>query len=345
VSKQNDFALLREIGGECAGAVSLVLEEGTQAQETAPSIHWLSPAELDALITQLPQRPMMAGQDGLRLSLAGAQDKLPVCLKEISDSQYLVGLPIGNQPSTNIVKPPIPNLKDTVINEFFCMRLAHNLGLLVAPTLLIPTTRQTVLAVARYDRSVDADNRTIRLHQEDFCQALGIAAENKYQNEGGPSLKDCFELIRSATSNSATSILSFLDYVIFNTLIGNHDAHGKNFSLVYSNGKAQIAPLYDCLSTAIYSTLTAKMAMKIGGEYEFKDVHAKNWGKFAADAGLSSALTKQRVAFFLKHLPVTARKMQAASNGESTDSPILEQICQLIEQRCALTSLRLSEKH
>ncbi len=341
VSKQNDFALLREIGGECAGAVSLVMGNEDQTQKTTPSIHWLSPIELDSLIMQLPQRPMMAGQGDLRLSLAGAQDKLPVCLKKWNDSEYFVGLPIGNQPSTDILKPPIPSLESTVVNEFFCMRLAHNLGLQVAPTLLIPTTLQTVLAVARYDRLIDTSNHIVRLHQEDFCQALGIVTEKKYQNEGGPNLKDCFNLIRSATRNSAIYVLSFLDYVIFNALIGNHDAHGKNFSLVYNKGEVQLAPLYDCLSTAIYPTLTPNMAMKIGGEYEFKDVYAKNWGKFAVDAGLSSALTKKRIAFFVKHLPLTARRMQAASKGESTDSPILEQICQLIERRCALTLKRL----
>ncbi len=344
ISKQNDFALLREIGGECAGAVSLVLAGDVPLKpKTEPAIRWLNAAELNELVAQLPLRPMMAGEDGLRLSLAGAQDKLPVCLKEISDSDYFIGLPMGDLPSTDILKPPIHALHGTVLNEFFCMRLAANTGLQVAPTLLVPTAPQAVLAVARYDRRIDASNRVTRLHQEDFCQALGIAAENKYENEGGPALKDCFSIIRSATSNSATSILSFLDYVIFNALIGNHDAHGKNFSLVYRDDKVQLAPLYDCLSTAIYPELTAKMAMKIGGEYEFKNVYAKNWIRFALDAGLSNALMFQRILYFVKQLPVMARKMQVASHGQSTDSSILENICQLIDYRCALTLERLKK--
>jgi len=102
------------------------------------------------------------------------------------------------------------------------------------------------------------------LHREDFCQALSVKPESKYQNEGWPSLAQCFELIRRVTRPSAPHVLRLLDYVIFNALIGNHDAHVKNFSLLHANGTITLAPLYDALSTVLYPELTAKMAMKIG---------------------------------------------------------------------------------
>src|SRR5690606_19689296 len=89
------------------------------------------------------------------------------------------------------------------------------------------------LLVERYDRLVDAQGSVHRLHQEDFCQALGIASENKYPSEGGPGLKDCFALLRAASSRPVIDLAHLLDAVIFNLLIGNHDAHGKNFSLLY----------------------------------------------------------------------------------------------------------------
>ncbi|MDR3566639.1 MAG: HipA domain-containing protein [Syntrophobacteraceae bacterium] len=113
---------------------------------------------------------------------------------------------------------------------------------------------------------------TKRLHQEDFCQAPGIVPELKYQNEGGPSLKQCFDLLREASDVPVVDILALLKAVISNFLIGNHDAHGKNFSLLYSGetvlGRVtRLAPFYDLVSTVYYFELTKKMAMKIGGEY------------------------------------------------------------------------------
>ncbi len=343
VSKQNDFALLKEIGGECAGAVSLV-PEGVQAHpHNKAAIKWLSQKELATLIEQLPQRPMMAGQDGLRLSLAGAQDKLPVCVYyESSDSSNLrIGLPNEKVLSTHILKPPIRNLTGTVVNEWFCMNLAKDMPI-QTPTVHMPEfSNQDCLLVTRYDREFTLQQSLTRLHQEDFCQALSISSDNKYQNEGGPSLRDCFTLVRQATRNSATSILSLLDYVLFNTLVGNHDAHGKNFSLLYQNNKARLAPLYDCLSTAIYPSLTDKMAMSIGGKYKFSELHAKHWEQFAADAGLSVALTLQRLKKLAKNLPQKARTLQLGDGLELADKPTVETICQLIEQRCALTLKRL----
>ncbi len=342
VSKKNDFALLKEIGGECAGAVSLVLEKEQIHPQNKATIKWLLQNELATLIEQLPQRPMMAGQDGLRLSLAGAQDKLPVCVsKSVDKSELYVGLPSDTYPSSHILKPAIPLLVGTVTNECFCMSLASALGLQAAPTFILEVLDQVALLVERYDRNIPLENKFERLHQEDFCQALGISSDNKYQNEGGPSLRDCFTLVRQATHNSATSILSLLDYVLFNTLVGNHDAHGKNFSLLYQNGKVRLAPLYDCLSTAIYPIFVNKMAMSIGGKYKFSELNAKHWEQFATDAGLSVALTMQRLKSLAKNLPQKARSLQLGDCVGLADKPTVETICQLIEQRCALTLRRL----
>ncbi len=344
VSKQNDFALLKEIGGECAGAVSLVLDDAIGITQQSIRSKWLSQSELEELVEFLPQRPMMAGQDGLRLSLAGAQDKLPICVRfdETDSTATTIGLPSFQTPSTHILKPSILGLIGTVTNECFCMNLAYSLHLQAAHTLILKVRNKTVLLVERYDRHKIIENTSVRLHQEDFCQAISISSEHKYQNEGGPSLRDCFTLVRQATNNSATSILSLLDYVIFNTLVGNHDAHGKNFSLLYQNGKARLAPLYDCLSTAIYPLLEKKMAMSIGGKYKFSELHAKHWGQFAVDAGLSVALATQRLKVFAKVLPKQARELQNNKTVVLADKATIETICQLIEHRCALTLKRLS---
>jgi len=165
----------------------------------------------------------------------------------------------------------------------------------------------------------------------------------KYQNEGGPDLAQCFDLVRSATRPSAPQILRLLDYVIFNALIGNHDAHAKNFSLLYSGKAPVLAPFYDTLSTAVYPTLTPKMAMKIGSQYKFTDVQPRHWGQFAESLGISKAQAKRRILELAKLLPATARKLQSDTRHSFGGNPVVEQINTLIEQRCALTIRRLTE--
>lgn len=195
------------------------------------------------------------------------------------------------------------------------------------------------LLVDRYDRR--ASTPGLRLHQEDFCQALSVAPEHKYQNEGGPGLAQAFALLRSATRPSAPQTLKLLDYVAFNALIGNHDAHGKNFSLLYTTAGAVLTPLYDALCTAVYPALTYKMAMKIGGKYKFSEVQARHWEQFAVETNLSPAQVKKRVVDIAKRLPDLARTTQRKLEADGNSHPIVGQIVALIDQRCALTVRRL----
>lgn len=284
---------------------------------------------------------MLAGQDGLRLSLAGAQDKLPVVFDGVC-----IGLPRNGTPSSHILKPAIPGVEDSVMNEGFCMALAEAMQLKPAKSKIHCVLGHSFLLVERYDRLIDVQGQRLRLHQEDFCQALGVVPEMKYQNEGGPDLTQCFELVRSATRPSAPQILRLLDCVIFNALIGNHDAHAKNFSLLYSgekSGKAPVlAPLYDTLSTAVYPQLTPKMAMKIGSKYKFSEVQTRHWEQFAQSVGLTKAQAKRRTLELAKSLPVTARKLQSDPKHSFAGHAVIERINALIEQRCAQTIRRLN---
>ncbi len=339
VSGQNDFALLDHIGGECAGAVTFlepgrVLPVPTRHDE----VQWLSDHEVVSLLDELPRRPMLAGKDGLRLSLAGAQDKLPV----VFDGSR-IGLPLNGTPSSHILKPAIHAVEDSVINEGFCMALAAAMQIKPAESKIHWVLERSFLLVKRYDRLVDTQGNLQRLHQEDFCQALGVVPEMKYQNEGGPDLSQCFDLVRSATRPSAPQILRLLDYVIFNALIGNHDAHAKNFSLLYSGKAPVLAPLYDSLSTAVYPTLTQKMAMKIGSKYKFSEVQARHWEQFAEGVGFTKAQAKRRILELAKLLPATARGLQSDPGHSFVGNAVVEQINTLIEQRCALTIRRLTD--
>ncbi len=340
VSGQNDFALLDHIGGECAGAVTF-LEPG----QTLPvpiggeDVQWLSDEEVVAILDELPRRPMLAGKDGLRLSLAGAQDKLPVVFNGAR-----IGLPLNGTPSSHILKPAIHTVEDSVINEGFCMALAEAMQLKPAKSKVHQVLDRSFLLVERYDRLIDAQGHRQRLHQEDFCQALGVVPEMKYQNEGGPDLAQCFDLVRSATRPSAPQVLRLLDYVIFNALIGNHDAHAKNFSLLHTGKAPVLAPAYDLLSTAVYPTLTPKLAMKIGSKYKFSEVQARHWEQFAEGAGFTKALAKRRVLQLARLLPAAARKLQSDLGHSFAGNAVVEQINTLIEQRCVLTIRRLTDR-
>ena len=342
ISAQNDYALLDSLGGECAGAVTL-LEPGQspRALDAARGVRWLDHAQLLQVLDEMPLRPMRAGEDGLRLSLAGAQDKLPVALDA---DGVRVGLPLNGSPSTHILKPPIAGVDGSVFNEAFCMALAGSLKLDVARTQIQAISdgkqQRHYLLVARYDRQTDLPGQ--RLHQEDFCQALGIVSEHKYQNEGGPGLAQAFALLRRATRPSAPHTLKLLDYVVFNALIGNHDAHGKNFSLLYTPSGAVLTPLYDALCTAVYPTLTDKMAMKIGSKYKFSEVMARHWEQFAIDASLSPAQVKKRILDIARRLPDLARATQTALQSLGNGHPIIDRIVTLIDQRCDLTVRRLT---
>jgi serine/threonine-protein kinase HipA len=337
VSNQNDFALLDHIGGECAGAVTF-LEPGQILPAPAhDDVQWLSDDEVVAILDELPRRPMLAGFDGLRLSLAGAQDKLPV----VFDGSRL-GLPRNGTPSSHILKPAIHAVEDSVANEGFCMALAEAMQLRPAKSKIHVVLKRPFLLVERYDRVTDAEGQRQRLHQEDFCQALGVVPEMKYQNEGGPDLAQCFALVRRVTRPSAPQVLRLLDYVIFNALIGNHDAHAKNFSLLYSGKTPVLAPFYDTLSTAVYPTLTPKMSMKIGSKYKFGEVQALHWNQFAEGLGLAKAQTKRRILELAKSLPPTARKLQSDPVHGFVGNAVVERIISLIDQRCALTIRRLT---
>lgn len=298
VSANNDFSLLEQIGGECAGAVTFVSKDLNRAGDE--DYRALPVSELEQLLIILPQRPLMAGDRGVRLSLAGAQDKIAVYKK---GEEFF--LPLNNSPSSHIIKPDIAGFKGIVFNEAFCMTLAAQVGLPVAKVELIRTNSIDALAIERYDRvkaQVHHEPTLKRIHQEDFCQALGVVSERKYQAEGGPSLKACFDLLRNVSSLPVVDLGILLDAVIFNFLIGNNDAHAKNFSLLHqmpqhgNETHTRLAPLYDLICTRIYPNLSSRMAMKIGRTYECDEVDTRQFEKLADEIDFAKPLVKRRVA-------------------------------------------------
>ena len=292
VSPLNDFALLDRLGGDVAGALQLLSPgEGPADLESDHSPQPLDDAALIEVLDRLPWRPLLAGEAGLRLSLAGAQSKLPVVTVD-----GRIALPAPGQPTTDILKPAVPDFPHTTENEAFAMRLARSVGLDVAAVEPRRAGDRTFLLVERYDRSTGPDGRVRRVHQEDFCQALGIPPEVKYAVEGGPGLKEGFGLLRRVALRPAVDVLKLLDATIFNLIVGNADAHGKNFSLLYDAAGPRLAPLYDLVMTAAYPELSPALAMPIGGCANLAKMDAHHWAAFAEEATLGLPLIRRRVA-------------------------------------------------
>jgi serine/threonine-protein kinase HipA len=302
VSAGNPFSLLSEIGGECAGAISLVAAGEAPPFLSAPSPEWLTPEKLGVLLAELPSRPLLAspGEDdeGIRLSLAGTQDKLPVLWRE-----ERVGITRGRPPSTHIIKAPLSSVEGMVANEAYCLALAAEAGLSVAEARPLSVGDEEGLLVCRYDR-LSEDGEVKRIHQEDFCQALGFRPEEKYQAHGGPDVAACGALIRAHSAIPGADLFAFLDALLFNLLIGNADAHAKNYSLLLEgDGGPRLAPFYDLLSTRVYGRrFSHKMAMKYGGEYRPDRVHGRHLDRLADDLELRQPGVRRRAGELLERI-------------------------------------------
>lgn len=332
LSMGNDFSLLEAIGGECAGAVRFLTPEGAPASD-AGTVLWLSEEELAQLIRDLPANPMHADADGeFRLSLAGAQDKLPV----VVDGPH-VGLTKGDRPSTHILKTPIDRLDDTVANEAFCLALGRGLSIETARAEVRYADDQECLLVARYDRTAEQVPR--RLHQEDMCQALGVASDHKYQAEGGPSLAEVADVLRSATTVPAVALLALLDLIALSFIVGNHDAHAKNFSLLYAPDRVRFAPAYDVLSTIAYASvrgMSRKMAMKIGGEYRPHYVRRRHVERLCAELGLAVPPTLRRLHRLARLAPEAAREVREQMVRDGSAARVIDRVVGVVDERSAM---------
>src|SRR5437899_3442178 len=176
ISARNAFAMLEQIGGECAGAVTFI-PAGQPPPERNYGYRNLSPHELASILKELPTRPLLAGEEGIRLSLAGAQDKIAVRIE--GDD---VSLPLGGAPSTHILKPSIERFAGVVFNQAFTMQLAAGTGVPAAKVEVRTAETIEYVSVERYDRTRIKSGTTTTLdrqHQEDICQALKMVPEMK----------------------------------------------------------------------------------------------------------------------------------------------------------------------
>ncbi len=335
ISAANDYRLLERFGGDVAGAVTLLPSERADGAPEPDSLEVLTSERLDEVLTQLPQHPLAIDERGeVRMSLAGAQSKLPVV--EVDGG---FALPHGSgHPTSHILKPEPSRFPGLVANEFFCMRLAGEVGLQVASVDRAETSSGLpFLIVVRYDRDLTQEPIR-RLHQEDLCQALGNLYVEKYQHEGGPSVRDGMTLIDEESAVPARDREQFWLALVFNVLIANCDAHGKNYSLLYDSPAPSLAPLYDLLSTAVYKELTKRLAMAIDGATELEDVDPLAWTQLAGEVGFAHRFLEDRMAPFVERTLKVADEM---SKGSQFSESLVQEIVTGIRKR-AERFLRIS---
>lgn len=242
-------------------------------------------------------------------------------------------LATGNSPSTHILKPPIQDLEETVENETFCMMLASSLGLPV-PKVTIRRGQEKLYIAERFDRERDKEGKVLRLHQEDFCQALGILPDQKYESEGGPSLARCFGLLKERSISPAADQKALLSWVVFNFLVGNADAHAKNLAVIFTLKGPRLAPFYDLICTRVYPSLTDRLAMRIGGENRPDWIQLRHWERFSSEINIKFQLTLRILREMGQQITSNAGALLRDSSNEFRNSNIVGNILEVIKREC-----------
>ncbi len=279
VRQDDTFGLIEALGRDCAGAIVILpANEPQPSVATTHTARRLTQTEIAELVANLPEAPL--GVSGrVRISLAGVQEKL--LLTRMPDGSW--GQPVDGTPSTHILKPEIARYPGTVENEAFCMRVAKHLGLAVANVETTEVGGRKLIVVERFDRVIAEDGSVERLHQEDFCQATAALQDQKYEEDGGPSLRKIAGILQTAASPDSTEAL--LRAVTLNLLLGNGDAHAKNFSILYApTGAIRFAPLYDLMSTLFYGD--ERLAMFIDNVHRTNLVTAGRLTQRGSELGL-----------------------------------------------------------
>jgi serine/threonine-protein kinase HipA len=327
VSVNDSYALLARIGRDCAGAVVIVPEDETPGGSDGNGVEWLSTDRLAELVEELPRKPLGISRTSgkLRLSLAGVQRKL--ALVRGDDGRF--GEPIGDTPSTHLIKPEYGDeVFDLAVNEMFCMTVAAGIGLPTAATELVAIGGRRCLISSRFDR--EDGSGISRLHQEDLCQALGIPSNLKYEANSGPGFRHFRWLL--AQIGRGVDLRTMVRAAVLNFVLGNSDAHGKNFAILFASEGRRLAPLYDVVSTAVYD-FDRNMAMAIGDTFDPDATRLEDWLGMSADCELapSRLFTMTRATAIEVEEEVTAVKQRAETEGWHT--PVVDAIAEVVRER------------
>jgi len=333
-SPSSPFSLLATpIGHDCAGAVRFVTPDAVDRLLSQPGeITWLAEDEVAQRLRDLREdSTAWLGRSFIgQFSLAGAQAKTALL-----QQAGRWGVPSGRAATSHILKPAVAGLDDHDLNEHLCLDAAHRAGMLVVRTRIERFGSETAIVVDRYDRRV-IDGEMLRIHQEDFCQALGIPPSRKYQNEGGPGPVDVVRVLRQALPHraAAEAVWRFVDALAWNWLIAGTDAHAKNYSLLLAGDQVRLSPLYDIASVLPYGTHERKLrlAMKLGGDYRVF-LHRNPWRAVASELGVDPDETVARVGRLALCAPDAFAAAASAPNIVSLKRTLPGRLVDLVADR------------
>ncbi|MCY4443200.1 MAG: HipA domain-containing protein [Proteobacteria bacterium] len=324
-------AFLTVLGGDCAGAITFHLHN-TKPPVPTDAMELLDEKSLYQVMDDLFKLPMLVDK-GYRLSLAGAQEKLPVGFVDGK-----VALMKGGGLTTHILKPALWKFPNTTYNEYFCMTLAQRVGLEAPNCTLLHVGDSSCFLIERYDRYQDDQGVTRSIHQEDFCQIMSLTESKKFEFYGGPGIQKCMDVIGEHCVDPGTNKLTFLTIILYNFIVGNSDAHHKNYSLLYDKKGLRVAPAYDILSMAVYPDVTLDMAMRVGEEDSPDCVKKSDFFKFVEnsfkeDLDAAKASFETTMNNMMDTIEGKALELKKEFEEQSFKSPIYDEIIEIIKDR------------
>ncbi|MGH8226732.1 MAG: type II toxin-antitoxin system HipA family toxin [Steroidobacteraceae bacterium] len=319
--------LLEKIGRDCVGAIQLL-----PVDEQPPDVHLidakaLTDAQVERLLDQTISEPApgISDDEDLRISIAGAQEKTALLWHQ---NQWCK--PLGSTPTTHIFKLPLgevggirADFSTSVENEWLCAEIARELGWPVANCRIAVFGRHKVLVVERFDRRLVDHSWWARLPQEDFCQVLGTASEQKYEEHGGPGMSAILGVLRGS-ENPETDRKTFLAAQLLFWLLAAPDGHAKNFSIfIESGGRYRLTPLYDIMS-----------AWPIVGD----GPNRFQWQKLK----LAMAVRSKNAHYRMAHIQRRHWNAVAKANGMGEDfEPVIQQFITKVSRAVEAVSARL----
>ncbi len=344
VSGENPFALLRHIGLDCPGAVQVCDGDPTSSFARNAKLVAVSDAEIaERLSTGRASSTERWEAEGERWSLGGQQSKF--ALRKEGNHWFSCE---GAAATTHIFKPGIPGLRSEALNEYLCLKLARACGIPASRVEYLIFDEEPSIVVERYDRVRNADGEVIRLHQEDFCQALSVLSQNKYPEDGGPSAGSIIGILRRTGAPAAANVTTFMKMLFFNYLTASPDAHAKNYSMLHDRDGSYLAPLYDVASMLPYANRreSIRLTMGIAGENRVAMLSSRRLSRFSQanaldEYGLNGDALSGMLASLAQKIPDALKSVLESSEGIPGVGELGFRLLSGVEEICSKSLARL----
>lgn len=327
VDPDDGYALLAALGRDAPGA-AVFLPKGEALPAAREEVEWLTTEELAAVISS-PRGGRLSAAVESGACLGGSSHKVALTRKAPRGPW---ALPSEGLPSTHVLKPETGEFPGLVANEAFCMTVARRIGLPVSHCSVARLGADPCLVVKRFDRRGEGLEAE-RLHQEDFCQALGFARAGERDGwatvDESPGFAECCGLLRALDRLVDVPVL--IAAAFCNYLLGNGDAHASNFALLHGQDGSRLAPLYDISSTAVYDH-PAHSGLVLNEEYD-ETVFLLELARVSEECDFSFDVFRQVAAATAANLDNCIEDVADRAREEGWHAPVIDDIVELARER------------